>query len=122
MYEAVVHDHFSSAHSLRGYRGKCEDLHGHTWKVAVQVSAATLDNLGMIIDFKVLKEELNKVIQPLDHKHLNELPPFTSVNPSSENIAGYIFQHLKQAINTGHVNLTKVTVWESEDSFATYSE
>ncbi len=94
----MVHTHFSSAHSLRGYQGNCEELHGHNWKVGVQIAAETLDNLGMVIDFKVLKQKLHQIIQRLDHKHLNDLPPFDALNPSSENIAFYIFQELKKSL------------------------
>ena len=122
MYEVVVYTYFSAAHNLRGYHGKCEELHGHNWKVSVQVGAEKLDQLGMVIDFKELKKELNKVIQKLDHKYLNDVPPFDSINPSSENIAYYIFQELKKAINSGRIKVIKVSVWESEDSTATYLE
>ena len=122
MYEIVVYTYFSAAHNLRGYRGKCEELHGHNWKVSVKVGAEKLDQLGMVIDFKELKKTLNKVIQKLDHKYLNDVPPFDSINPSSENIAYYIFQELKKAINSGRIKVIKVSVWESEDSTATYLE
>jgi len=122
MYELMVHTHFSSAHSLRGYKGKCEELHGHNWKVGVQIGSETLDNLGMVIDFKVLKQELHEIIQRLDHKHLNDIPPFDALNPSSENIAFYIFQELKKSLTRERVIVAKVTVWESDDSSAGYSE
>ncbi|RLA94196.1 MAG: 6-carboxytetrahydropterin synthase QueD [Deltaproteobacteria bacterium] len=122
MYEVVVYTYFSAAHNLRGYRGKCEELHGHNWKVSVKVGAEKLDQLGMVIDFKELKKTVNKVIQKLDHKYLNDVPPFDSINPSSENIAYYIFQELKKAINSGRIKVIKVSVWESEDSTATYLE
>jgi queuosine biosynthesis protein QueD len=122
MYELMVHAHFSSAHSLRGYQGKCEELHGHNWKVGVQIAAETLDNLGMVIDFKVLKQELHQIIERLDHKHLNDIPPFDALNPSSENIAFYIFQELKKSLTHERVIVAKVTVWESDDSSAGYSE
>ena len=122
MYELVVHTHFSSAHSLRGYEGNCEELHGHNWKVGVQIAAETLDNLGMVIDFKVLKQELHQIIQRLDHKHLNDIPPFDALNPSSENIAFYIFQELKKSLTHDRIIVAKVTVWESDDSSASYSE
>lgn len=118
----MVHTHFSSAHSLRGYRGNCEELHGHNWKVGVQIAAETLDNLGMVIDFKVLKQELHQIIQRLDHKHLNDIPPFDALNPSSENIAFYIFQELKKSLTHDRIIVAKVTVWESDDSSASYSE
>jgi len=122
MYKVVVHTFFSSAHNLREYQGKCEDLHGHNWKVAVEVAAETLDNLGMVMDFKALKKELHNLIQNLDHKYLNEVPPFDTLNPSSENIAYYIFQELKKAINDERISVTSVTVWESENSASIYSE
>jgi len=122
MYELMVHTHISSAHSLRGYRGNCEELHGHNWKVGVQIAAETLDNLGMVIDFKVLKQELHQIIQRLDHKHLNDIPPFDALNPSSENIAFYIFQELKKSLTHDRIIVAKVTVWESDDSSASYSE
>ena len=122
MYEVVVHRYFSSAHNLRGYQGNCEELHGHNWKVAVQVAAEKLDSTGMVMDFKVLKKELNKVIQKLDHKYLNDIPPFDTLNPSSENIAHFIFQELKKAINKERLRVSKISVWESENSVAIYSE
>ncbi|HPD60443.1 MAG TPA: 6-carboxytetrahydropterin synthase QueD [Thermodesulfobacteriota bacterium] len=122
MYELMVHTHFSSAHSLRGYRGKCEELHGHNWKVGVQVKAEMLDDIGMVIDFKVLKHELHKIVQKLDHTYLNDIPPFDALNPSSENIAFYIFQELKKSLTHEKVMAAKVTVWESDDSSASYSE
>jgi len=107
MYELTVHAHFSSAHHLREYQGKCEELHGHNWKVGVRIAADTLDHLGMVIDFKVLKNELHKIIERLDHRNLNDIPPFNVLNPSSENIK---------------IIVSKVTVWESDDSSACYSE
>ena len=85
MYRVVVQTFFSSAHCLREYEGPCEALHGHNWKVTVAVEAEKLDRLGMVIDFKVLKREVNRIIQRLDHTYLNEIAPFDTVNPSSEN-------------------------------------
>jgi 6-pyruvoyltetrahydropterin/6-carboxytetrahydropterin synthase len=122
MYELMVHAHFSSAHSLRGYKGECEELHGHNWKVGVQIAAETLDNLGMVIDFKLVKQKLHPIIQRLDHKHLNDISPFDTLNPSSENIAFYIFQELKKSLTDERINIAKVKVWESDDSSAGYSE
>jgi 6-pyruvoyltetrahydropterin/6-carboxytetrahydropterin synthase len=122
MYEVAVYTYFSAAHNLRGYQGKCEELHGHNWKVSVQIGAEKLDQLGMVVDFKELKEELNKIIQKLDHKYLNNVPPFDRLNPSSENIAHYIFQELKKAINSERIKVIKVSVWESENSKAIYLE
>jgi len=122
MYEVATEATFSAAHSIRNYRGKCEALHGHNWKVEVTVVSESLDNIGMAIDFKILKEKTRAVIDRLDHHHLNELPPFTQVNPSSENIARYLFEQLKKELEREKVTLSKVTVWEAEGSKAMYYE
>ena len=122
MYRVIVHTHFSSAHCLREYDGPCEALHGHNWKVAVWVESQELDRLGMVIDFKVLKDEVNQLIQRLDHTYLNDIAPFDTVNPSSENIACYLFQELKVKINDERKRVSEVRVWESEGSLAIYSE
>ena len=119
MFEIRVSSEFSSAHSLRGYRGKCEELHGHNWKIEVSVSAKELNKSGMVMDFKELRSRLNNVIAKLDHKHLNELSYFKKVNPTSENIAKYIFNEL--AVGKLAYTIDKVTVWESENSCASYS-
>ncbi len=122
MYRVVVHAFFSSAHCLRGHEGPCESLHGHNWKVSVAVEANDLDRIGMVIDFKELKNEVTIIIQRLDHTYLNEIAPFDTVNPSSENIAHYIFQELKQGIDDKRKRVAEVRVWESEGSMAIYSE
>lgn len=116
MYSVKVEKDFSSAHNLRGYRGKCEDLHGHNWKVEIVVSSDKLDKIGMVADFKYLKARLNAVLEKLDHKYLNNVPYFKKVNPTSENIAKYIYVLLKKNIR----GLALVTVWESEKCCATY--
>jgi 6-pyruvoyltetrahydropterin/6-carboxytetrahydropterin synthase len=117
MYEIKVSANFSSAHNLRGYRGKCEELHGHNWKVEILIRAKKLDKIGMLLDFKSVKDKLNAVLETLDHKYLNKIPYFAKVNPTSENIAKYIFDNLKALIPA----LDSVTVWESDNSRATYS-
>ena len=122
MYEVSIEANFSAAHCLRNYRGKCEELHGHNWKVEVTVAGDSLDEIGLAIDFKILKEKSRVVIDRLDHHHLNELSPFTRVNPSSENIARYIFEQLKKALEGERVKLSKVIVWEAEGSKAMYYE
>ena len=122
MYELMVETSFSSAHQLRGYKGECEKLHGHNWKVQVQVIAEKLNELDMAIDFHELKDFLDEVVAPLDHGFLNELFPFTEKNPSSENIAKWIFDSLKKKVNDGNLRLSAVTVWESETTSATYFE
>ncbi len=118
MYKIKVESHFSSAHNLRGYKGKCESLHGHNWKVEVVAAKKKLDPVGMVLDFRVLKEALNKLLGSLDHQYLNKVSPFTKVNPTSENIAEYIYAVLKKRIPC----LESVTVWENHSSSATYQE
>jgi len=122
MYELMVETSFSSAHQLRGYKGACEKLHGHNWKVQVHVIAETLNEIDMAIDFHELKDFIREVTSPLDHGFLNEIFPFTEKNPSSENIAKWIFDSLKKKLNDGNLRLSAVTVWESEITSATYFE
>jgi len=116
MYTIKVEADFSSAHNLRGYKGKCEELHGHNWKVEAAVSRKKLDKLGMVADFRIVKDELKAILERLDHKYLNDIAYFKKINPTSENIAKYIYDCLK-AKTPG---LKSVTVWESENSSATY--
>jgi len=122
MYELMVETCFSSAHQLRGYKGACEKLHGHNWKVQVHVVSERLNEIDMAIDFHELKDFVGEVIAPLDHGLLNELFPFTEKNPSSENIAKWIFDSLKKKVNDGNLRVSAVTVWESETTSATYFE
>lgn len=122
MYEVSIELTFSAAHSLRNYQGKCETLHGHNWKVEVVFEREDLDEVGMVIDFKKLKEKTRIIIDQFDHKYLNEIPPFQEINPSSENIACYIYKKLNRLLNSEKGNLKRVSVWESEDSRATYYE
>lgn len=122
MFELSIETNFSAAHQLRGYQGKCEHLHGHNWKVHVHVAASRLNEIDIAIDFHDLKRMANETIAPLDHCFLNEVFPFTERNPSSENIARWIFDSLKKKVNNDYVRLTAVTVWESEQASATYFE
>jgi 6-pyruvoyltetrahydropterin/6-carboxytetrahydropterin synthase len=122
MYRLKIHSYFSSAHNLINYQGDCENLHGHNWKVEVTVSAKELDKAGLGIDFKILKTETNNILKTLDHKYLNELPPFKSVSPSSENIARYLFHEIGKKINTPNIAVEAVTVWESDFASACYYE
>ncbi len=121
MYRLKVYDYFSSAHFLEGYQGKCESLHGHNWKVEAEVKGKELDNLGMLIDFKILKEYLTKVLKEMDHRLLNDIEEFKKTNPSAEFIARYVFKRLKRLLPKG-VNVSAVSVWETERSQAIYSE
>jgi len=118
MFEISIKSGFSSAHRLRGYKGRCEELHGHNWKVEVFISRNNLDKIGMVIDFKKIKMILNQTLNRLDHVYLNELPYFKKVNPTSENIAKYIFDKLE--CKNLKFKLTKVTVWESDTSAVSY--
>ncbi len=118
MYSIKIELYFSSAHFLRDYKGKCEELHGHNWKVEANVESGKLAKSGMVVDFHDLKNKLNAVLERLDHKCLNDLSYFKKVNPTSENIAQYIYNNLKSEVE----NLKLVTVWESHNCCASYYE
>jgi 6-pyruvoyltetrahydropterin/6-carboxytetrahydropterin synthase len=120
MYEITVTSHFSGAHRLRYLHGKCEELHGHNWKVEVSVTSNRLGKDGIVIDFGILKQKVEKVLKDLDHTYLNDLPHFSGIEPSSENIAKYIFDRLKSDLKGQQGKLRKVAAWESETSRATY--
>lgn len=122
MYELMIETSFSAAHQLRGYMGKCEQLHGHNWKVQVHVTAEKLNQIDIAIDFHELKKLTNEIISPLDHTFLNDIFPFTEKNPSSENIAKWIYDCLKKKINDENIEVSAVTVWESDTASATYYE
>jgi 6-pyruvoyltetrahydropterin/6-carboxytetrahydropterin synthase len=121
MYRLRVFDYFSSAHFLQGYQGKCESLHGHNWKVEAEVEGEKLDNLGMLLDFKILREILSGVLKKVDHCILNEIEEFKNSNPSAELIAKYIYKELKQLLPVS-VDISAVSVWETERSQAIYTE
>lgn len=120
MYEITIISHFSGAHRLRYLHGKCEELHGHNWKIEVTASSRRLNKEGVVIDFEILKQKLSKVLKSLDHTFLNDLPYFDEKEPSSENIAKYIFDKLKMELKGYTGILRRVTAWESETSCATY--
>jgi len=119
MYSAKVKTDFSGAHNLRGYKGKCEDLHGHNWTVEVTAQRPEPDNLGMVVDFKDLKSLLWGAIAEMDHAYLNDLEYFKDVNPTSENIARYIYEKLNA--QKPDLDIVKVTIWETASSCASYS-
>ncbi len=120
MYELKINLDFSSAHNLRGYQGICESLHGHNWHVQIIVTSPKLSDMGLVIDFKELKSISNEILDQLDHKYLNELDYFKDVNPSSENIAKYIFDELMKRLEGHNAMLSKVVVYESKGSSAAY--
>ena len=120
MYELRVVSDFAAAHQLREFNDKCERLHGHNWKVEVYVTGRHLMKNGLLIDFKVIKDATRKVLNGLDHQFLNEFGPFKEMNPSSENIARYIYESLTSHLNDSNVKISKVTAWESDSACATY--
>ena len=122
MYEIKIESSFSGAHRLRGYDGQCENLHGHNWKVEIFVSSWELGEDGMVLDFRRLKQATQKVLETLDHKYLNEIPYFAEINPSSENIAKYIFDRVRERLGESRAKVTKVTAWESAGDCASYYE
>jgi 6-pyruvoyltetrahydropterin/6-carboxytetrahydropterin synthase len=110
---------FAAAHNLRNFRGKCENLHGHNWKVEVVLRGTRLDQGGMLIDFGEVKQVAREVLAELDHRYLNDLDFFKENNPSSENIARYLFERLAQRLDTADRRLYSVSAWESADACAT---
>ncbi|MFZ6016699.1 MAG: 6-carboxytetrahydropterin synthase QueD [Nitrospirota bacterium] len=122
MFELMAETFFSAAHQIRGYKGECERLHGHNWKVQVHVIAERLNEIDIAIDFHELKKLTDEVIAPLDHSFLNDIFPFTEKNPSSENIAKWIYDSLRKKLNYDNIHLSAVTVWECETASATYYE
>ena len=119
MYRVKIKTHFSSAHNIREYKGNCENLHGHNWKVEASLKSENLDHLGMVEDFREFKKHMRSIMEDLDHKYINELEYFKTVNPTSENIAYYIFKRLASVYGD---KTEKVVVWENDDSAAEYSE
>ncbi|MBP1752712.1 MAG: queD [Geobacteraceae bacterium] len=122
MFRLTITTSFASAHNLINYQGECENLHGHNWKVEVSIEARELDHAGLAIDFKILKAETNKLLKSLDHKYLNEIPPFNDLSPSSENIAKFLFYELRKRLDTDNIKVSEVTVWESDFASASYYE
>jgi len=120
VFELKVTGHFAAAHRLREFGGKCEGLHGHNWQVEIAVTADDTGPSGVVIDFARLKEALGQVLEALDHKDLNEHPCFASRNPSSEELARYIYNELKGKVSPAR--MSRVTVWESHEAAATYLE
>ena len=120
MFHVFIKSHFSAGHHLRDYPGNCERPHGHNWKVEVTVKTSELDSLGMGIDFRQVKEAVRKVLDTLDHHDLNEHPGFQSINPSSENIALYIFSNLQKDLTSDRYEVHSVTVCETDNTGVTY--
>jgi len=120
MFHLKVFDYFSSAHFLEGYSGKCESLHGHNWKVEIEVEGEKLDKIGMLVDFTILKKNLSDILKEMDHRLLNDMEAFKNNNPSAELISKYIYERMRKTLPEG-VNISGVAVWESERSQAVYT-
>jgi 6-pyruvoyltetrahydropterin/6-carboxytetrahydropterin synthase len=121
-FEVMIERHFSSAHQLRGYKGKCENLHGHNYKIEIYARGRELDNIGLLVDFGELKEAADEVVAYLDHRNINELPPFDEeLNPSAENLARYILERVASRVGDERVRVYKVRCFETPTSVATYT-
>ncbi|MBA3713574.1 MAG: 6-carboxytetrahydropterin synthase QueD [Pyrinomonadaceae bacterium] len=121
MFEVMIERNFSSAHQLRGYQGKCENLHGHNYRIEIFARGRELDNIGLLVDFGELKSAADEIVQYLDHRNINELPPFDKeLNPSAENLARYILEHVARRVGDDRVQVYKVRCFETPTSVATY--
>ena len=120
-FEVMIERNFSSAHQLRGYKGKCENLHGHNYRIEIYARGRELDNIGLLVDFGELKMAADEVVQYLDHRNINELPPFdVELNPSAENLARYILERVSARVGDERVKIYKVRCFETPTSVATY--
>lgn len=125
MFEVSVEESFAAGHALRGYRGKCENPHGHNYKIRITVTGQQLDNIGLLWDFKDLKRAMNEIIERLDHQYLNDIEPFKQINPSAENLAKYFYDETRSRLEQstqGRVRVKDVRVWETDTTTATYFE
>ena len=119
MFELVVETDFAAAHFLREYKGRCESMHGHNWRIEVRLRARELDRLGMVMDFREVKHLMHSIVDGLDHGCLNEIPPFDATNPTTENIAKYVHDRLAQEL-PDRVHVAKVSAWETDHCGASY--
>ena len=125
MFQITVEDTFAAGHYLRNYRGKCENPHGHNYKVRVTLCGEELDRAGLLLDFKDLKDVMRDTVDRLDHQMINDVEPFTALNPSAENLAKYFYDKTQaklRAVTNGRVRVKDVTVWETDTTTATYYE
>jgi 6-pyruvoyltetrahydropterin/6-carboxytetrahydropterin synthase len=121
MYQISIEQHFDAAHFLRGYRGKCEALHGHRFRVVVKIESSVLDDIGIAYDFTELKQHLGGILDKFDHICLNDVSPFDKINPSSENIASTIYGELESKLAGTPVSISCIEVWESPLTGVTYT-
>ncbi len=123
MFEVSVEETFAAGHALRGYKGKCENLHGHNYRVRVSIEGDKLADNGLLVDFVDLKRVLRGIIERFDHQYLNDVPPFDTLNPSAENMARYFFEEVASGLaapgNNG-ARVAEVKIWETDTATATY--
>ena len=122
MYKLVVKKEFSSAHILHGHPGDCKRMHGHNWTVEAKVEGENINKIGMVIDFKDIKNILSEIISKLDHRYLNDIEPFIDNNPTAENISKYIYKELSKNINTDNIKVSEIKLWETNNSAVIYTE
>ena len=121
MFEVSVEETFAAGHALRNYHGKCENVHGHNYRVQVTLEGAELDAAGLLVDFVHIKKLMREVIERLDHRYLNDVPPFDALNPSAENMARYLYEEMSKGLAAGTaVRLSAVKLWETDTASATY--
>jgi len=119
-YELMIETDFAAAHSLRGYPGDCARLHGHNWRVELYVSCENLDDIGLAVDYKILKRELKAALSDWDHYNLNDVPPFDSINPSSENVARILYDRMAKRLNDERLHVSRVVIGETCTAKVTY--
>jgi len=120
MFEVSVEQTFAAGHALRNYRGKCENVHGHNYRVLVTIQGSQLDSIGLLVDFVEVKKLMGKVVDKLDHQFINDLPPFTEINPSAENMAKYFYDEISTGLGESPVRVGEVKIWETDTASATY--
>ena len=124
MFEVSVEQTFAAGHALRGYKGKCENVHGHNYRVRVTIEGERLNSIGLLVDFVEMKRLMKEIIEYLDHRFINDLPPFDEVNPTAENMALWFHERVQEKLDSGAaevpVRVTEVTIWETDTNIATY--
>ena len=124
MFEVSVEETFAAGHALRGYHGKCENVHGHNYRVRALIAGESLDAAGLLVDFVDLNQILRAIIEKLDHQFLNDVPPFDRLNPSAENMARYFCEEMSRGLNgaarANPVHVSEVKIWETDTATATY--
>ena len=120
MFEVSVEQTFAAGHALRNYHGKCENVHGHNYRVLVTLVGQELDSIGLLVDFVEVKKLINGVVDRLDHQFINDLAPFDEINPSAENLAKYFYDKIAAGITAGGVRVSEVKIWETDTASATY--